>query len=97
MLTEEEFDKLAKLCRIECTADEKKKFVTSLLRVLSHIGKLEEVDTEGVQPCHHVLETQVNVLRPDEVKDLLLREDFLNNSPAHVGGMIKVPPVMKEG
>jgi aspartyl-tRNA(Asn)/glutamyl-tRNA(Gln) amidotransferase subunit C len=96
MLTEEELNKLAKLCRLECTGEEKKKFVTSLSRVLSHIEKLEEVNTEGIEPCNHVLETQVNVFRSDEVKDPLSREEFLSNSPAHVGGMIKVPPVMKE-
>jgi Asp-tRNA(Asn)/Glu-tRNA(Gln) amidotransferase C subunit len=36
-----------------------------------------------------------SVVRDDEPKDLLPREQFLSNAPDQVGGMIRVPPVLK--
>jgi aspartyl-tRNA(Asn)/glutamyl-tRNA(Gln) amidotransferase subunit C len=92
---EKELANLFHLCRIECTEEEKKKLLGNLRRVLSYIGLLEEVDTGGVKPCNHLVETIANVLREDAIGELLPRETFLANSPSHVGGMIKVPPVMK--
>ena len=37
-----------------------------------------------------------NVTREDVVGELLNREAFLANAPSHVGGMIRVPPVIKQ-
>ncbi|MBS0604294.1 MAG: Asp-tRNA(Asn)/Glu-tRNA(Gln) amidotransferase subunit GatC [Verrucomicrobia bacterium] len=92
---ENELNKLTKLCRIECTEDEKKALHSQIAGVLDYIKQLDEVDTEGVEPCYRVLETLTNVMREDEVGELLSREQFLANAPAHVGGMIRVPPVIK--
>lgn len=92
---EKELEKLAKLCRIECTEDEKKALHKQLAHVLKYVEQLKEVDTTGVEPCYRVLETLSNVMREDEVGELLPRELFLANAPAHVGGMIRVPPVIK--
>lgn len=94
---EKELEKLAKLSRIECSEEEKKKLLSSLKRILAYVEQLKEVDTDGVSPCNHILESQVNVFRADDVGELLPREAFLANAPAHIGGMIKVPPVMKSG
>jgi aspartyl-tRNA(Asn)/glutamyl-tRNA(Gln) amidotransferase subunit C len=92
---ENELNKLAKLCHIECTEEEKKALHRQIAGVLNYIQQLDEVDTEGVEPCYRVLETQRSVMREDEVGELLPREQFLANAPAHVGGMIRVPTVIK--
>lgn len=92
---EKEMDKLAKLCRIECTEDEKKALRSQIAGVLKYIQLLGEVDTQGIKPCLRVQETHANVMRDDIVNDLLPREQFLANAPAHVGGMVRVPPVIK--
>ena len=92
---ETELVKLTHLCRIECTEEEKKALHQHLARVLDYIEQLKEVDTEGVEPCYSVLETLTNVMREDEIKESLSRDPFLANAPAHVGGMIRVPPVIK--
>lgn len=92
---EKELDKLAKLCRIECTEDEKKALSSQIADILSYVEQLKQVDTEGVSPCDCVLGTLMNVMREDEVGQLLSRELFLANAPSHVGGMIRVPPVIK--
>ncbi|HSW87076.1 MAG TPA: Asp-tRNA(Asn)/Glu-tRNA(Gln) amidotransferase subunit GatC [Rhabdochlamydiaceae bacterium] len=92
---EKELAKLTKLCRIETTEDEKKTFLTGLKKILTHIEQLREINTEGVATCNHVLETVNNVMREDEVGEILSRELFLANAPSHVGGMVRVPPVIK--
>lgn len=86
---------MTKLCRIECTAEEKKALHKQLSNVLQYIEQLNEVKTEGVEPCLRVLETLTNVMRDDAVGETLPRDVFLANAPAHVGGMVRVPPVIK--
>jgi aspartyl-tRNA(Asn)/glutamyl-tRNA(Gln) amidotransferase subunit C len=56
---------------------------------------LQEIDTAGVAPCNQVLQYDHDATRDDAVAELLSREEFLSNAPAHIGGMIKVPPVLK--
>jgi aspartyl-tRNA(Asn)/glutamyl-tRNA(Gln) amidotransferase subunit C len=92
---EKEIEKLAKLSRIECSAEEKKNLQANISRILTYIDQLKEVNTDGVAPCNHILEAMHNVWREDVIGDLLPRELFLANAPSHVGGMIKVPPVIK--
>lgn len=93
--TEQELSHLMKLCRIDCSLEEKETLKDALSKVLSYIELLNEVDTEGVAPCTRVLETSGNVLRQDLTSQTLTREEFLANAPAHVGGMVRVPPVIQ--
>jgi len=92
---EKDLIKLMNLSRIECSQEEKEKFYTSLSRVVDYIETLSEVNTDGITPCNHILETVSNVTREDTIGDLLSREVFLANAPSHVGGMVKVPPIIK--
>lgn len=97
MLSEHEFEKLCKLSRLECKDErEKKAILSSLSSILDHMDALKEIETTGVEPCLTVLDTLSNVLRDDIPETPLSRDLFLANSPSHVGGMIKVPPVLKQ-
>lgn len=95
LFDETELDKLANLCQIECSPEEKKALCQHISRVLDYMTQLGTVNTAGVAPCFTVLEGLTNVLQEDVVSATLSREDFLSNAPAHVGGMIRTPPVMK--
>lgn len=93
---EADVDHLAKLCRIKLKVEQKKKFETNLKKVLDYMDFLNEVDTEGVTPCTHVLETMENVSGDDiPRKEPFDKETFFKNAPDQVGGMIKVPPVIQ--
>lgn len=96
-MNQEELDKLAKLCRISCTEEEKKQLTNSLNHILSYIEELKKVDTQAVACCHTVVQTLSNVMREDCPGEMLSRDAFLANAPSHVGGMVKVPPVLKQG
>lgn len=95
MTSEEEISRLVHLCRIECTEEEKRALASHLDKVLDYVNQLNAVDVSQVEPCLSVLDGMPGPLREDEVGPTLSVQEFLSNAPAHVGGMIKVPPVLK--
>lgn len=87
---------LKKLCRIECTEEENQDILNSLTRILAYVDQLNEVNTDETKTCRYVLRGMLkNQMRDDVEKDLLPREQFLSNAPDQIGGMIRVPPVLK--
>jgi len=94
-IDQKEIDKLIKLSRIECTLEEKKSLQSDLSNILKYAAELNQVDVSGIEPCYRVLPTLKNVMREDVVGETLQKELFLANAPSHVGGLIRVPPVMK--
>lgn len=87
---------LKKLCRMDCTEEENKDILSSLSRIVNYVEQLKEIDTENIRTCRYVLRGMLkNRMREDAPKDLLSREEFLANAPDQIGGMIRVPPVLK--
>lgn len=95
-LSKETIDMLTQLSRIQCTPEEEEALLVDLRKILDYIAQLNELDTENVPVCNHVLESISNVMREDVVGETMPREVFLANAPAHIGGMIKVPPIIKQ-
>lgn len=94
-LTKEEVLKVAHLARLEFKEEEIEKFRGDLNNILSFIEKLQEVDTEGVEPMYQVNNLS-NVLRKDEIKESLDKEEALKNAPQKDDGMFIVPKVVGE-
>lgn len=94
-LNEDSIRVLSRLCRIEVKEEEIEPLFHSLKRVLDYVSQLKEVDVSDLSPHSHIDEQGVGSLRPDSVGDHLPRDVFLSNAPDQVGGMIRVPPVMK--
>jgi aspartyl-tRNA(Asn)/glutamyl-tRNA(Gln) amidotransferase subunit C len=94
-LDKKTIENLTQLCRIKCTEAEQEKLLKDLQEILNYVEQLQEVDTDHVKPCDHVLEGIINVMREDVVGETLPREQFLANAPSHIGGLIRVPPVIK--
>ena len=88
-------DKLAHLARLEFNAEEKLEIKNDLQRMIAFVEKLNELDLGGVEPLLH-LSDEVNVLRRDEIKGLIDREDALKNAPMHDAQFIKVPKVISK-
>lgn len=95
-LNKETIKQLTRLCRIDCSEEEQETFLEDLKKILNYIEQLQQIDTTHVAPCNQVLEDVVNVMREDVIGEVLDREVFLANAPSHVGGMIRVPPVIKQ-
>jgi len=88
-------DKLAHLARLKFNEEEKQEIKTDLQRMISFVEKLNELNLDGVEPLLH-LSDEVNVLREDEIKGSVSREDALKNAPLHDEEFIKVPKVIKK-
>jgi aspartyl-tRNA(Asn)/glutamyl-tRNA(Gln) amidotransferase subunit C len=86
-------EKLAHLSRLEFNAAEKEEIRHDLQRMIGFVEKLNELDLEGVKPLLFMSE-EVNVLREDEVKGSVSREDGLKNAPLHDEEFFKVPKVI---
>lgn len=94
-LNKETIKTLTRLSRIDCSEEEQESILKDLEKILAYIDLLQEVDTDGVAPCNQILEDMTCAMRDDVIGETLDRALFLENAPAHVGGMIRVPPVIK--
>ena len=88
-------DKLAKLSRLRFSDSEKAEIKNDLQRMIGFVEKLGELDLAHVSPLLHMSD-QVNVLRADEVKGSISREDALKNAPLHDDQFFKVPKVIQK-
>ena len=93
--TEQTIQTLTQLCRIHCTEEEQHLLLKDLKNILQYIDLLNELDTSDVTPCNHVLAFTESVTREDVIGEVLPRDRFLANAPDKVGGLIRVPPVIK--
>ncbi len=84
---------IGKLSRIELSDEEVRTFRRQLAAILEHFGKLQELDTEGVEPMAHAVELH-NVLADDEPGESLSPDEALANAPARDGDFFRVPKVI---
>jgi aspartyl-tRNA(Asn)/glutamyl-tRNA(Gln) amidotransferase subunit C len=85
---------IARLARLDLTAEETALFQTQLAQVLEHAGKLAEVDLEGVEAAAHAFPI-FDVLREDEPRPGLTQEEALRNAPRSARGLFIVPKVIE--
>jgi aspartyl-tRNA(Asn)/glutamyl-tRNA(Gln) amidotransferase subunit C len=83
---------VAKLARLALTEEEIERFRGQLSAILEAVGKVSELDLEGVPPTSHPLDL-FNVLAEDEPAPCLSRQEALANAPDADGGFFAVPPV----
>jgi len=85
---------IAMLARLELTAEEEATFGDQLAAILEYIETLQEIDTTGVEPTAHVVDTE-NPLRDDEVTNAPQVERMLANAPDRDGDLFKVPKIIE--
>lgn len=88
--------RVAKLANLPLTDEEKKKFEPQLEETIQYIERLNEVDTEGIEPTSQVTGLE-NVLREDEVKPSLSQEQALSNAKSTHNGLFKVKGILNNG
>jgi aspartyl-tRNA(Asn)/glutamyl-tRNA(Gln) amidotransferase subunit C len=92
--TEIDVSHVARLARLNLTAEETELFQQQLARVLEYAEKLREPDTSGVD---HTDEADVvfDVLREDEPRSWFTAEEALSNAPRQAGDLFVVPKVVE--
>lgn len=93
-LTAQDVQRIATLARIELNADEGAQFLGELNAVFDLIGKLQSVDTTGVEPMTHTQAHELR-LRPDRVIEPNRRDDYQRVAPAVEAGLYLVPRVIE--
>ena len=84
---------VARLARLELTEQEQQETAAQLDQVLAFMHQLDDVDVEGVEPMAHAV-PRSNVFREDEPRECLDRDEVLNNAPAQVQKLIRVPNIL---
>ena len=85
---------VARLARLELSAEETALFQAQLAKVLEHAAKLEEVNVEGVEPAAHAFPI-FDVVREDEPHPGLTEEEALGNAPRAANGLFIVTKVLE--
>jgi len=94
-ITREDVAHVADLARLTLSDEELDRFTDQLAAVLDHARDVEALDTAGVPPTAHPLPLR-NVLRDDEVRPSLDRDEVLAQAPAAEAGRFRVPRILGE-
>jgi aspartyl-tRNA(Asn)/glutamyl-tRNA(Gln) amidotransferase subunit C len=94
-ITRADVEHVAQLARLALTEEEMDALTDELGVILEHAAQVSALDTEGVAPTAHPLPL-VNVLRPDEVRRGLDREEALASAPEVEDGRFRVPRILGE-
>ena len=86
---------LGELARIQLSEDEQAELSSHLQKIVAYMSDLDGINTEGVKPCLHIMSDTQCPLAEDVEGDSLDHKTFLDNAPAHTGGMIRVPCVIQ--
>lgn len=89
----QDVEHVAMLARLELNEEEKHLYTEQLNAILEHMSKLQELDTTDVPPTAHILPLR-NVLREDEVRPSMDREEVLQNAPNQEEGQFRVPKIV---
>ncbi len=89
----EEVKHVATLARLAFPEDELDAFTQQLNSILTYIEKLEELDTEGVEPTFHAVSLDTPY-REDKIKDSPGPDVILANAPERDEDFFVVPRVI---
>lgn len=96
-LTEQDVRHVAELANLALSDEEVARMRHDLDEILTHIDKLNELDTSDVDPMAQVLFAagETATLREDRERPPLGSQDALANAPLSGAGYFKVPKVIE--
>lgn len=94
-ITRDDVEHVAQLARLALTEDEIVALTGELGVILEYAAEVSALEIDDVPPTAHPLPL-VNVLRADEVRPVLDRDEVLEQAPAAEDGRFRVPRIMGE-
>lgn len=94
IINEEIVKNIAHLARLEFDEKGEKEMVGEMNKILEWMNKLNEIDTDEVEPLIH-MSTELNVLREDKTSNLLEHDRALTNAPSKDSNYFRVPKVIE--
>ncbi|MFB6286657.1 MAG: Asp-tRNA(Asn)/Glu-tRNA(Gln) amidotransferase subunit GatC [Candidatus Bipolaricaulia bacterium] len=93
-ITRNEVQRIAELAELQLSEAELDQYRDQLADILSHFRALEQLDTSDVPPTQHAQDVE-NVLRADEARPSVARDEALGNAPRQRDGFFEVPAVIE--
>lgn len=87
-------NEIAHLARLEFNEEAKSEILNDINRMLSFIGKLNELDTDNVEPLIYMTNER-NVLRKDETEHTITQKEALKNAPKKDSDYFRAPKVIQ--
>lgn len=88
-------DEIAHLARLEFDEQSKPEILNDINRMLTFIDKLNELDTENVEPLIYITDEK-NILREDIPEITLTQKEALKNAPKKDSDYFKAPKVINQ-
>ena len=86
---------MARLARLRFSDRELDELASQLSAVLDHAVDVEALDVSGIEPTSHP-QPLVDVMRADDVRPSLPRDEILAQAPSVAEGQFRVPPILGE-
>lgn len=94
-ISREEVAHLARLARLAVTEAELDVFAEQLDVIIASVARIGEVAVDDILPTSHAV-PMTNVLRPDELRSSLPRDEVLAAAPAAEDGRFRVPRILDD-
>lgn len=94
-ITDEIVEHIAHLARLEFEGEEKGKIKQDLENIITFMEKLQEVDTENVEPLVFMT-NEKNRLRDDVAEETITHEEALKNAPKKDSDYFRIPKVLNK-
>lgn len=94
-VTEDIVDHIAHLSRLEFEGESKVAIMEDMNRIVNFMEKLQEVDTENVEPLIFMTK-EINHLRSDEPKVTVTQKEALKNAPKADSDYFRIPKVLSK-
>ncbi|MFA7420609.1 MAG: Asp-tRNA(Asn)/Glu-tRNA(Gln) amidotransferase subunit GatC [Melioribacteraceae bacterium] len=94
-VTRKDVEYIASLSKLKFEENELENFTHQLNDILAYVDKLNELDTENVEPLSHPVENN-NVFREDELKPSITTEEALKNAANKTEEFFRVPKVINQ-
>ena len=88
-------DEVAHLARLEFNDAAKEEILNDMNRMLSFVDKLNELDTNNVEPLIYMTDEK-NIMRADEPEITVTQKDALKNAPKKDSDYFKAPKVIEQ-
>lgn len=94
-ITDDIVKRVATLAKLQFNEDETQILKKDLNRIIQFVDKINEVNTEGIEPLVH-MNQEINVLREDVAEKTITQEQALKNAPQKDSDYFKIPKVLKK-
>lgn len=93
-ITVADVEHVARLARLDLTSEEKSLFAGQMDAILGYVDKLNELNTDGIQPTSHAVPME-NSFREDRVRPSIGVAKALANAPDPLQSFYRVPKVIE--